>query len=64
MGNGTKQGAGSPFFASLVERIVSAQGGTNDDYFRAVERSFMVSADNAHAWHPNYNEKYDPTNIP
>lgn len=64
VGNGTKQGAGSPFFASLVERVVAAQGGTKDDYFRAVERSFMVSADNAHAWHPNYNEKYDPTNHP
>lgn len=29
-----------------------------------VEKSFMVSADNAHGWHPNYDEKYDPTNHP
>lgn len=63
-GSGTKQGAGSPFLASLIERIVLAQGGSKDDFFRAVEHSFMVSADNAHAWHPNYSEKYDPTNHP
>ena len=33
-------------------------------FYQAVERAFMVSADNAHAWHPNYSEKYDPTNHP
>lgn len=35
-----------------------------DDYYRMVEKSFMISADNAHAWHPNHSEKYDPTNHP
>lgn len=63
-GSQTKQGAGSPFLSNTLQRLVTAQGGTADDYFRAVEQSFMVSADNAHAWHPNYNEKYDPTNHP
>ena len=63
-GSQTKQGAASPFLSSLLQRIVLAQGGTLDDYFRAVEQAFMVSADNAHAWHPNYSEKYDPTNHP
>lgn len=63
-GSQTKQGAGSPFLASLIQRIVLAQGGTMDDFYRSVERAFMVSADNAHAWHPNYSEKYDPTNHP
>ena len=63
-GSQTKQGAGSPFLSSILQRIVLAQGGTQDDYFRAVEQAFMVSADNAHAWHPNYGEKYDPTNHP
>ena len=63
-GSGTKQGAASPFLQSLIERIVASQGGTKDDYFRCIENSFMVSADNAHAWHPNYSEKYDPTNHP
>ncbi len=63
-GSQTKQGAGSPFLASLIERIVLAQGGTAEDFHRSVEQAFMVSADNAHAWHPNYSEKYDPTNHP
>lgn len=63
-GSQTKQGAGSPFLASMIQRIVLAQGGTMDDFYRCVEKSFMVSADNAHAWHPNYSEKYDPTNHP
>lgn len=63
-GSQTKQGAGSPFLASLIERIVMAQGGTLEDYHRSIEKAFMISADNAHAWHPNYSEKYDPTNHP
>jgi len=63
-GSQTKQGASSPFLATLLQRIVLSQGGTLDDYYCAVEQSFMVSADNAHAWHPNYSEKYDPTNHP
>lgn len=63
-GSQTKQGASSPFLATLLQHIVLSQGGTLDDYYCAVEQSFMVSADNAHAWHPNYSEKYDPTNHP
>lgn len=63
-GSGTKQGAGSPFLASIIERIVLAQGGNNEGFYRAIEQAFMVSADNAHAWHPNYPEKFDPTNHP
>ena len=61
-GSGTKQGAGSNFLMSLIQRIVMAQGGCLDDYFRSVEKAFMVSADNAHGFHPNYAEKYDPMN--
>ncbi|MBO4613415.1 MAG: M18 family aminopeptidase [Bacteroidaceae bacterium] len=63
-GSQTKQGAGSPFLSSMLQRMVLAQGGTQDDWFRAIEQAFMVSADNAHAWHPNYSDKYDPTNHP
>ena len=36
-GSGTKQGAGSNFLMSLIQRIVMAQGGCLDDYFRSVE---------------------------
>ena len=70
-GSGTKQGAGSPFFSQVLERIVIAQDKAlrletdpRDDFYRMIENSFMVSADNAHAWHPNYGEKMDPTNHP
>lgn len=63
-GSQTKQGAGSPFLSYMLKRIALAQGGTEEAYYQAVERAFMISADNAHAWHPNYSEKYDPTNHP
>lgn len=63
-GSQTKQGAGSPFLASMLVRIARQQSGTEEAYWQAVERAFMISADNAHAFHPNYAEKYDPTNHP
>lgn len=59
-GSGTKQGAASPVLRNMLERIA----GSAENFYRAVEHSFMVSADNAHAYHPNHGEKYDPTNHP
>ncbi len=63
-GSQTKQGAGSPFLASMLKRIAFSQSGNEEAFLQAVERAFMISADNAHAWHPNYSEKFDPTNHP
>lgn len=63
-GSGTKQGAGSPVLSNILLRLVEMQGGSFEDFAIAIEKSFMVSADNAHAFHPNYAEKYDPTNHP
>ena len=63
-GSQTKQGAGSPFLAMMLQRIALAQSGSVEAWYQAIERAFMISADNAHAWHPNYSEKYDPTNHP
>lgn len=63
-GSQTKQGADSPFLAYMLKRIAMSQSHTEEAYYQAVERAFMISADNAHAWHPNYPEKYDPTNHP
>ena len=63
-GSQTKQGAGSPFLAMMLQRIAQAQCGSAEAWYQAIERAFMISADNAHAWHPNYSEKYDPTNHP
>ena len=63
-GSGTKQGAASPVLKNILERINICVGGTTEDFHRAIAKSFMISADNAHAFHPNYAEKYDPTNHP
>lgn len=63
-GSGTKQGAGSPVLANVLQRMAESQGSYFDDYCVALQRTFMISADNAHAHHPNYGEKYDPTNHP
>lgn len=60
-GSGTKQGAHSPVLRSILERIC---GSGAEPFFRAVANSFLISADDAHAWHPNYSDKYDPTNHP
>jgi aspartyl aminopeptidase len=63
-GSGTKQGAASPVLANMLRRVVESLGGNAEDFDRAIANSFMISADNAHAFHPNYAEKYDPTNHP
>ncbi len=59
-GSGTKQGAASPILRAILQRLCGDFG----VYSRAVARSFMVSADNGHALHPNYPSKQDPTNHP
>lgn len=64
VGSSTKQGADSELLASTLERIVISFGGDREDYFRALYKSFMISADAAHAVHPNRGEKSDPTNRP
>ena len=63
-GSGTKQGAHSPVMRNILERICRQLSGDPEDFYRAVANSFMISADDAHAWHPNYDSKYDPTNHP
>ncbi|MDR0982897.1 MAG: M18 family aminopeptidase [Culturomica sp.] len=64
VGSGTKQGAASPVLRTLIERIVYNLGGGQEELYRAIHKSFMISADMAHALHPNYPEKHDPTNHP
>lgn len=63
-GSGTKQGAASPLLMNTLRRINECLGGNEQDYQQAIGRSFMISADNGHALHPNYPEKQDPTNHP
>lgn len=63
-GNVTKQGSASPVLRNLLDTIILNRGGKPGDLYGAVENSFMISADMAHALHPNYPEKHDPTNHP
>ena len=64
VGSGTKQGADSTFLEDVLRRINEVLGGGTEQLLRAVSSSFMVSADNAHAIHPNYPGKADPVNRP
>ncbi len=63
-GSGTKQGAASPVLANIMQRIATSMGLDSEGFYQAIAKSFLVSADNAHATHPNYVEKQDPTNHP
>lgn len=64
VGSGTKQGAASTFLKDTLQRISRAMGRSEEQYLMSIASSFMVSADNAHAVHPNHAEKADPTNRP
>jgi aspartyl aminopeptidase len=60
VGSLTRQGANSDFLKNTLERILVALG-QKDRFGEVIARSFLVSADNAHANHPNYPEISDPT---
>ncbi len=62
VGSGTKQGADSTLLYDVMQRILTALGKGAEDAFRATAASFMLSADNAHAVHPNHPEKTDAEN--
>lgn len=64
VGSGTKQGAASPMLKTVLERITLAMGKGKEDYYRALSNSFIISADQAHALHPNYLDQHDPTSRP
>ncbi len=64
VGSGTKQGAASTFLLDTLTRICESLGLSGAQYRRMLASSMMISADNAHAVHPNYPEKACPTNRP
>lgn len=64
IGSRTKQGAASPMLRNILERIVMSQEKGRDEFIMSLYNSFIISADMAHAVHPNYPEKHDPTNKP
>jgi aspartyl aminopeptidase len=62
IGSQTLEGAGCDFLEHTLKRIAYAFKFDEEEYFKALAGSFLVSADNAHAMHPNHPEKCDPTN--
>jgi aspartyl aminopeptidase len=64
VGSTTKQGADSTFLNDVISRIEEALGGREEEKLIRKASSFMISADNAHALHPNHPEKADPVNRP
>ena len=64
VGSGTKQGADGTFLSDVLARIGIAMGKSEGARRALAASSFMVSADNAHAVHPNFPDKADPVNRP
>ena len=64
VGSSTKQGADSNMLINILERISLCLGQDREDFLRSLYSSFMISADLAHAVHPNITEKHDPINRP
>lgn len=64
VGSGTKQGADSPMLRTILERISMSLGNDRENFYRSLYNSYIISADMAHAVHPNSPEIHDPTNRP
>ncbi len=64
VGSNTRQGADSTFLDDVLFRVYAALGHSPAEYRSALARSFMVSADNAHAVHPNRPEFADRNERP
>lgn len=61
VGSTSERGAQSTFLPAVLERIVLAAGGTRDDYLRALAGTVIASGDMAHATHPHYAERHEPS---
>ncbi len=64
VGSGTKQGADSTFLKDVLERLSGKLSIDAEEYRCMLADSFLISADNAHALHPNHPEKADTVNRP
>ncbi|AKN18485.1 aminopeptidase 2 [Mycobacterium haemophilum DSM 44634] len=63
VGSASDRGAQSNLLSTVLERIVLAAGGGRDDYLRRLPASLLASADMAHATHPNYPERHEPSHL-
>jgi aspartyl aminopeptidase len=64
VGSASTTGASGPLLERVLERHVLARGGDRDDLLRSLASSSCISADNAHAVHPNYTDRHDPAHRP
>ena len=64
VGSSSTTGAAGPLLESVLDRLVASRGGSSDDFHRAMVGSMCISADNAHAIHPNYPEHHEPGHHP
>lgn len=65
VGSGSAEGARGSFLQDVLQRLVVATGGTDPQaYHQAIARSRLVSADMAHAIHPNYADRHEPSHTP
>ncbi|RVU54696.1 M18 family aminopeptidase [Anaerosphaera multitolerans] len=64
VGSRSRQGADSPMMSNTLERIAIGLNKNREEFLRAIENSYIVSADMAHAVHPNFEDMADPTNKP
>ncbi len=64
VGSGSTTGAAGPLLETVIDRIVAGRGGSAVDRHRALAASVCVSADMAHAVHPNYLERHEPGHRP
>ncbi len=64
VGSESSTGASGPLLATVLERLVTARGGDRNAFHRSMAASSCVSADNAHAVHPNYPERHEPGHRP
>ncbi len=64
VGSNSAYGAASSFLPSVLERIVLSRSGGREEYHRAIARSLCVSADMAHAVHPNYADRHEARHRP
>ena len=62
VGSMSKEGADSELLSNIIERICISMDISREEMLIGLENSFMISADLAHAVHPNRSEKADPTN--
>ena len=63
IGSSTINGGGSPYLGNVMERLALTQGLDREGYLRAISKSFVLSADGAHAAHPNYMNNYEDHHV-